>query len=281
MNQKLLRPVLTAYGRALMSQLTGKMLLLSVIPFLLSLLAWGALLWTGLQPMLDTMHALFADYGLFSTSGNVLATFGLGFLKTVIVPLLALLMLLPLMVVTSLLFMGVVAMPAIVRHVSQRQFPQLDKKQGGSFIGSLVVNLSGFLIFVPLWLFSLPLYAIAPVAIIAQAALWGWLTQRVMSYDALSEHASEEERTTIIKTHKRQLMLIGIFSGAAGAVPGIVWIGGTIVAVFLFPFLAALSLWLYVVIFIFTGLWFQYYCLQALSELRAGRARDDIVQVAS
>lgn len=281
MNQNLLRPVLTAYGRALLSQLTGKMLLLSVIPFLLSLLLWGALLWTGLQPMLDTMHALFADYGLFSTSGNVLSTFGLGFLKTVIVPLLALLMLLPLMVVTSLLFMGVVAMPAIVRHVSQRQFPQLEKKHGGSFIGSLVVNLTGFLIFVPLWLFSLPLYALAPVAIIAQAVLWGWLTQRVMSYDALSEHASEEERSAIIARHKRQLMLIGIFSGAAGALPGIVWIGGTIVAVFLFPFLAALSIWLYVVIFIFTGLWFQYFCLQALSDLRAERAAGGAVQAAS
>ncbi|MCC6069858.1 EI24 domain-containing protein [Massilia sp. GCM10020059] len=281
MNQNLLRPVLTAYGRALLSQLTGKMLLLSVIPFLLSLLLWGALLWTGLQPMLDTMHALFADYGLFSTSGNVLSTFGLGFLKTVIVPLLALLMLLPLMVVTALLFMGVVAMPAIVRHVSQRQFPQLEKKHGGSFAGSLAVNLTGFLIFVPLWLFSLPLYALAPVAIIAQAVLWGWLTQRVMSYDALSEHASEEERATLIARHKRQLMLIGIFSGAAGALPGIVWIGGTIVAVFLFPFLAALSIWLYVVIFIFTGLWFQYYCLQALSDLRAERAAGGAVQAVS
>ena len=107
-------------------------------------------------------------------------------------------MLLPLMVVTSLLFMGVVAMPAIVRHVSARQFPQLEKKQGGSFIGSLLVNLTGFLVFVPLWLLSLPLYAIAPVAVVAQAALWGWLTARVMSYDALSDHASEEERATIM-----------------------------------------------------------------------------------
>ena len=279
MNQKLLRPVLTAYGRALLSQLTGKMLLLSAIPFLLSLLLWGALLWTGLQPMLDHLHALFTDYGWFSTSGDVLSSFGLGFLKTVIVPLVALLALLPLMVVTALLFMGVVAMPAIVRHVSQRQFAQLEKKHGGSFIGSLLVNLGGFAIFVPLWLVSLPLYVIAPVAIIAQALLWGWLTQRVMSYDALSEHASEEERTTLIKRHKRQLMLIGIFSGAAGALPGVVWIGGTIAAVFLFPFLAALSIWLYVVIFIFTGLWFQYFCLQALTELRAERLRGDALEV--
>jgi hypothetical protein len=29
-----------------------------------------------------------------------------------------------------------------------------------------------------------------------------------------------------------------------------------------------LSIWLYIVIFIFTGLWFQYYCLEALARLR-------------
>ena len=57
-------------------------------------------------------------------------------------------------------------------------------------------------------------------------------------------------------------------SGAAGALPGIVWIGGALISVVLFPFLAMISLWLYLVIFIFTGLWFQYYCLQALRDLR-------------
>jgi hypothetical protein len=39
--------------------------------------------------------------------------------------------------------------------------------------------------------------------------------------------------------------------------------------VVLFPVLAVLSIWLYLIIFIFTGLWFQYYCLQALADLRA------------
>jgi hypothetical protein len=33
-----------------------------------------------------------------------------------------------------------------------------------------------------------------------------------------------------------------------------------------------LSIWLYLIIFIFTGLWFQYYCLQALAELRGAQA---------
>jgi hypothetical protein len=61
---------------------------------------------------------------------------------------------------------------------------------------------------------------------------------------------------------------IGIVSGAAGAIPGVVWLVGAAISVVLFPFLAAISIWLYVLIFIFTGLWFQYYCLEALARQR-------------
>ena len=270
------RPVLTAYGRALSSQFTGKMLFLSAIPFVLSLLLWSGVLYVGLQPLIDYIGTLFAAYDGYKVSNSVLGSVGMGVLKTIVVPLIAMLLLLPLMILTALLFMGVAAMPAIVRHVSARQFPRLEKKQGGSFLGSLATNLTGFLIFVPLWIATLPLYAVAPLAIAAQVLLWGWLTARVMAYDALSEHASAEERAQVLRSHHRRLLAIGMISGAAGALPGIVWIGGTVLSVVLFPFLAVISIWLYVLIFIFTGLWFQYYCLQALEDLRAGAEAKDV-----
>lgn len=267
-----MRPVLTAYGRALRSQFTGKMLFLSLIPFLLSLLLWAGVLYAGLQPLIDLIGELFRTYGGYEASSSALAMTGMGALKMILVPLLAVLMLLPLMILTALVFMGVAAMPAIVKHVSQRQYPDLDMKRGGSFMGSLVTNLTGFLLFIPLWLLTLPLYLVAPLAILAQVALWGWLTARVMAYDALADHASAEEREHVLRAHKRPLMLIGMLSGAAGALPGIVWVGGTVISIVLFPFLAAISVWLYVLIFVFTGLWFQYYCLQALEEHRAANA---------
>lgn len=272
MNQQSMRPVLTAYGRALQSQFTGKMLLLSAIPFLLSLALWSGLLYMGLQPLIDYIGVLFATYDGYQVSSSILAMIGAGVLKAIVVPLVAMMLLLPLMILTALVFMGVAAMPAIVRHVSRRQFPDLEMKRGGSFFGSLVTNVTGFLIFVPLWLVSLPLYVIAPLGVAAQVLLWGWLTARVMAYDALADHATEEERQIIRRTHGRQLHLIGIVSGLAGALPGIVWIGGTVISIVLFPILAALSIWIFVLIFIFTGLWFQYYCLQALQDLRAASA---------
>lgn len=271
----MLRPIAIAYGRALRSQFSGRMLLLSVVPLLLSLALWGSLLYAGMQPLYDWLQDTFREYGLFETSGSILAMLGLGFLKTMVVPLAAMLALLPLMIITSLLFIGVGAMPAIARHVSRVQFPGLERKEGGSFLGSLGVNLSGIVVFALLWILTLPLYALAPVALVVQAVLWGWLTARVMSYDALSIHASLEERRIIVGSRRRQLLLIGTISGLLGALPGVAWIGGALLSVVLFPVLAVLSIWLYLIIFIFTGLWFQYYCLQALADLRAGQEPKD------
>jgi uncharacterized protein involved in cysteine biosynthesis len=260
--------VFKAYGRALRSQFSGRIVLLSLLPLALSVALWGGLMWMFLQPLLDWLHALFAEHGGFAASGSVLAMLGLSMLKVMVVPIAAMLLLLPLMIVTSLLFMGVVAMPAIGRHVARRQFPALERKQGGSMLGSLAVNLLAIAVFVVLWLLVLPLYALPPLALVAQALLWGWLTARVMSYDALAAHASAAERRELVRRHRWPLLAIGTLSGLAGSLPGIAWIGGALISVVLFPVLAILSIWLYIVIFIFTGLWFQYYCLQALAALR-------------
>jgi len=265
--------VATAWARALRAQWSRRMLLLSLAPLLLSLLAWGALLWFGLQPFLDFLQGVFTDYGWFDASGGMLSTLGLGAMKVLVVPLMAIILLLPLMIASALLFMGIVAMPAIERYVSRRQFPHLERKEGGSFAGSAWMNLTSVLVFAGLWLVTVPLYAVPPLAVLVQAALWGWVTSRVMSYDALAGHASLEERQALMAAKRWPLLAIGMVSGVLGAMPGIAWMGGALLSVVLFPFLAILSAWLYVLIFLFTGLWYQYYCLQMLDNMRAATAR--------
>ena len=60
-----MKGVLLAWRRALRSQFSGRMLLLSLVPLLLSLTLWGVAMWLGLQPLLDWLHGLFTDYGGF------------------------------------------------------------------------------------------------------------------------------------------------------------------------------------------------------------------------
>jgi hypothetical protein len=262
-----MRSVLIAFGRALLSQLHFRMLLLTVMPFVLSVVIWGIALWFGLQPMIDWIQAYFADNDGFRTAGNVLGWFGLGALKTVLVPLIAMWVLLPLMILTALIFVGTMAMPAITRHVATRDYPELEERKGGSLWGSVLISTVSFIVFIVLWLVTLPLNAIPPLALIVQPALWGWLTYRVMAYDALAEHASDPERREIMRIHRWPLLLIGAIAGAMGAAPTVLWLGGAL-SVILFPLLAGVSIWLYVLVFVFSGLWFQHYCLDALARYR-------------
>ena len=107
-----MRPVLVAFGRALLSQLHYRMLMLTFLPFVLSVLIWGLALWWGLQPMIDWLQKnYFAGNDGWGIANYVPAWLGLGALKTVIVPWLALWALLPLMILTALLFVGAFALP--------------------------------------------------------------------------------------------------------------------------------------------------------------------------
>lgn len=262
-----MRPVLVALGRAIVSQLHFRMLLLTVLPFVLSVALWGVLLWLGLQPMIDWLHAYFSEGGWFSTAGDILGRFGLESITTVLVPLIAMWVLLPLMILTALVFVGTMAMPIIVRHVGSRHYPDLEMRRGGSILGSLWIATYSFIVFTFLWLVTLPLSLFPPLAFIVQPALWGWLTYRVMAYDALAEHASAQEIKDLMRLHRWPLLSIGAVAGAMGAAPTMLWLGGALSVIF-FPVLAAGAIWLYVLVFVFSGLWFEHYCLDALAVYR-------------
>lgn len=256
-----------ACARAVVSQLHVRMLLLSLWPFLASLALWGLGMWWGMQKFIDILQRYFIEFDLFKSVGETLNLFGLFALKTLIVPLLAMWMLLPIMVITSLLAIALFAMPAINRHISLRYYPQLELRKGGNIIGSLLYAVGSFILFIILWLLSLPLLFFPPLHFITQPLLWGWLSYRIMTYDALAAHADPEERKELIREHRMSLLIIGVITGLLGAAPTLLWLGGVFSFV-LFPLMAGLAIWLYVLVFIFTGLWFQHYCLAALDQRR-------------
>ncbi len=275
-------PLLTSFYRALLSQLHPRMLLLTVLPFIVAIALWGIALYVGLQPMIDQLYAWFSDYDLFRSAGQMLESLGLGSVRAILVPLIAMWLLLPFMIVSALVLVGSLAMPAIARHVGLRHYPQLEPRHGGSFLGSVWVSLSSFFVFIVVWLVTLPLNLLPLFALFVQPVLWGWLAYRVMSYDALADYADRDERRAIVQRERWPLLAIGIVTGSLGAVPGLLWLGG-VVSVILFPLLAAASVWLYLLVFVFSGLWFQHYCLGALQRLRSvpppANASADIIDI--
>jgi hypothetical protein len=261
-------PLFTSLFRALFSQLHIRMLLLTLLPLVIGLGLWGLLLWQGLQPLIDQIHQWFSQYSLFQSVGSTLDAWGLSAIRSVMVPLLAMWLLLPLMILSALVLVSALAMPAIGRHVATHHYPQLEMRQGGSFAGSVWVSVSSFILFLVIWLLTLPLNLVPLFALFIQPLLWGWLTSRVMAYDALADFADHEERRALLARQRWPLLAIGVATGSLGAIPGLLWLGG-VISVILFPLLAALAIWLYLLVFVFSGLWFQHYCLDALARLRS------------
>jgi len=256
-----------SWGRAIASQLHIRMLLLTFLPFLAALLLWSVAMWFGMQALIDFVQQWFNTHNSFQSAGEVLSMLGLFAFKAMVAPLVAMWLLLPMMVFTALLSIGLFAMPTISRHVGGRYYPSLEQRRGGSVVGSLWFSLSSFLIFAAIWLLTLPLTLFPVISLVLQPILWGWLTYRVIVYDALSIHADVEERKALISQHRWSLLFIGTVAGLIGAAPGLLWLGGVISVLFL-PLMAGVAIWLYVLVFVFTGLWFQHYCLAALEQHR-------------
>ena len=192
---------------------------------------------------------------------------GLSNLRVVLAPVLLLFLAIPVIVIVSLLFVALFMTPAMVALVAERRFPELERKKGGSMLASLAWSLGSTLLAATALILSIPLWLIPPLILILPPLIWGWLTYRVMSYDALVDHASSEERSQIFKEHRGSLLGIGIISGYLGAAPSVIWASGAMF-VALAPVLVPVAIWIYTLVFAFSSLWFSHYTLEALDQLR-------------
>jgi len=192
-------------------------------------------------------------------------------------PLAALLVVLvatPLIVMVSVLAVELLLEPAVLALVARRRFPGLERKRGASLLMSVLWSLGSFLAAVLALVVSVPLWLVPPLIVVLPPLIWGWLTYRVMAFDALAEHASQEERQTLFKRHQWSLLLMGVLCGLMGAAPGVVWASGVVFAAAFF-ILVPLAIWIYTLVFAFACLWFTHYCLFALRQLRQERGEMD------
>lgn len=161
----------------------------------------------------------------------------------------------PLIQFSALLVIGFVAMPTVVAHVSGRRFPGMQKKRGGSFLGSLWNGLFAllglaflFVVTLPLWMFP-PLWPAIPVAILA------WVNQRVLRFDAIAEHASAPEMRELFHERRLPLYLLGVLLALLSFVP---------LLGFFAPALFALA--------------FTHYLLAELDALRAAPIEGEVIR---
>ena len=200
--------------------------------------------------------------------------------KSVLAPLIVVVAVTPLIVFGCLLVVALLMAPALVSLVAQRRFPQLERKKGGSLVLGVLWSLGSTLLALLAMVVSLPLWLVPPLILVLPPLIWGWLTYRVMSFDALTEHASGEERRELLRRHRMTLLGIGVLTGYLGAAPSLVWASGVLFAA-AFVVLLPVAIWIYTLVFAFSSLWFAHYGLAALEQLRAESAAATATPAAS
>jgi hypothetical protein len=273
-----MRLFLDSFWRAFAYCLMPRVMLLSLLPLAMLLVlsvSWGYFYW---EPTQDWVRNMLASWQVLQGMLDWLQDKGAGELQAVVIPLVVIFAITPILVVISLLAVSLMMTPALVDLVVQRRFAHLALKHGGTTLTSLAWTVVSTVMAMVAMLITLPLWAVPPLMFIVPPLIWGWLSYRVMVFDALVTHASREERITIGRRHRIWLLLIGMLTGYLGALPSIVWASGAVFAA-AFLVLIPLAIWIYTLVFAFTSLWFTHYSLGALEALRA--ESDTVVMGAS
>jgi hypothetical protein len=246
-------------------------MLLSLLPLVLVIgltVGLGYLFW---DDAMDQIRRVLDSSEFVNNGWAWLDSMGLGRIKTVLAPLIVIFTVTPVIVIVSLLVVALLMTPVLVRLVALRRFAALEECHGASFLHSLAWSLGSTALALIALVISIPLWFVPPLVLVLPPLIWGWLTYRVMAFDALAAHATHEERRTIFLRHRTQLLGMGVLTGYLGAAPSLVWASGVVFAA-AFVILVPLAIWIYTLVFAFSSLWFSHYCLAALQDLRGERS---------
>ena len=206
--------VLDALARALRDLFNLRVLWVVVWPMLVALLLWlvlGVTFWgtfsgwiaqgldaIGIQTWLAELEPAWIAHGIQA--------------------LLHLMLFVPLVMLTALVITALFGMPALIRVVAGRDYPELRRENGGGLVGSLWNAVVAIALFAALWLVTLPLWLIG-VGVIVPFVAAAYLNQRLFRYDAIAEHASAEEMAALFRSERNWLVGTGPADRAAAVRP--------------------------------------------------------------
>lgn len=208
--------VLASLGFGLVNVFHPRMIWLMIWPMLVSLAVWVTVaffLWSRLAvwiaEMLKQWAAPIAGW----------APFDLGTAATFIANFMLLVLFFPLVYLTALFLLGIFGMDKMVDHVAAQMSPSPERRRGGGAAGSIwngIVSLTGIVL---LFLVSLPLWLVPPLGPIAVLAILSWVNQRLLRYDAVSQHADKDEMHRLFREHRGELYSLGLLLALAGYIP--------------------------------------------------------------
>ena len=206
--------ILDALARAFRDLFRFKVLWVMIWPILLS-----GLIWLVLAVIFWTTFSAWIAQGLDMIGIQAwLENLEPAWIASGILVVVHLLLFIPLVLVTALILTSLFAMSTLIRLVAQRDYSQLERKNGGGFMGSILNAFIALGIFIAIWVLTLPTWLIG-VGVIVPFVAAAYLNQQLFRYDALSEHASREEMKTLFATHRASLWGLGLITGLLQFIP--------------------------------------------------------------
>lgn len=234
--------ILKSLNQSISALFRGRILLLLFIPPLVMIvLLAGVFVYFG-PDWADALHRFFRGFTIFAWLQETFSAVDvLAWLSGIFIFLLFV----PVAYLGAILVTSIFVVPWVLQTIARTDFATLERKHGGSLLGSLWNTLSAGLLFVILFMATLPFWLLPGMQVIIPLILTSWLNKKVFLYDVLQEFASAEERRVIEKSESLNLYLMGILLAFLNYFP---------MALFVVPLLSALS--------------YTFYGLNALKKLR-------------
>jgi len=124
----------------------------------------------------------------------------------------------PLVYLTALVLTALFGTTALIRIVAERHYPDLKRENGGGLVGSLWNALIAMIVFIALWVVTLPLWLIG-VGVLVPFLAAAYLNQRLFRYDAIAEHASAAEMAALFKKERGGWWGLGMLTGLVQFIP--------------------------------------------------------------
>ena len=206
--------VLDALARAFRDIFRFRVLWVMIWPILLAGLLWLVLAVSFWTPFSGWIAQGLDMMGIQAWLQNLEPTW----IASGILVVVHLLLFIPLVSVTALVITSLFVMPVLIRLVAERDYPQLQRKNGGGLAGSMLNAIVALGIFIAIWVLTLPTWLIG-VGVVVPFVAAAYLNQQLFRYDAISEHASRAEMRTLFRENRASLWGLGLVTGLVQFVP--------------------------------------------------------------
>lgn len=206
-------PTLTALAHAFRDLFHWRVLWIVIWPMLLAILLWiilGVAFWETISRWLLIGITAIGMQDWFENIeprwiANVIQSMG------------HIILFVPLVFITSLVITALFAMPALIRMVAGSDYPELQRA-GGDIAHDLLNALIAIIVYVAIWLFSVPLWLMG-VGLVVPLLASTFLNQRLFRYDALTEHADRVEIQALISKYQTSWWGLGLLTSLLQLVP--------------------------------------------------------------